>query len=183
MNAWEPGGSETSGMAAGSGDEPAASPGRSEPIQFSVRAAVAADVERVSEIERAAFTDPWSRSSFERFVAEPDARVLFDVACRPDGTVVGYLVAWFIMDEGEIANLAVAPEARSRGVGSTLLGTAIGEARTRAVATIYLEVRESNVAGRALYASRGFTEIGRRRRYYRRPIEDALVLRLVLSEA
>jgi ribosomal-protein-alanine N-acetyltransferase len=93
---------------------------------------------------------------------------------------MGYLVAWFIMDEGEIANLAVAPEARSHGVGTLLLGTAIAMARRREVGTIYLEVRDSNAAARALYASHGFQEIGRRRRYYRRPVEDALVLRLVL---
>jgi ribosomal-protein-alanine N-acetyltransferase len=151
-------------------------------MRFGVRLAVAADVQRVSEIERDAFADPWSRSSFERFVADPDERALFEVACRPDGTVVGYVVAWFIMDEGEIANLAVASDSRSRGVGALLLESAITQARARGVAAIYLEVRESNVAGRALSASRGFTEIGRRRRYYRRPIEDALVLRLVLSE-
>jgi ribosomal-protein-alanine N-acetyltransferase len=147
---------------------------------MTVRAASLADVDRVSEIEKDAFSDPWSRASFERLVAENDPRVLFDVACFEDGTVVGYLVAWFIMDEGEIANLAVAHGARSRGVGTLLLDTAITAARRREVGTIYLEVRDSNAAARALYASHGFQELGRRRRYYRRPVEDALVLRLVL---
>jgi ribosomal-protein-alanine N-acetyltransferase len=145
-----------------------------------VRHATVADVERVSSIEVEAFSDPWSRSAFERLIAEKDPRVLFEVACLDDGTVMGYLVAWFIMDEGEIANLAVAPEARSHGVGTLLLGTAFALARRRVVGTIYLEVRDSNAAARALYASHGFQEIGRRRRYYRRPVEDALVLRLVL---
>jgi ribosomal-protein-alanine N-acetyltransferase len=145
-----------------------------------VRMATVADVSRVSEIEQEAFTDPWSRSAFERLVVEKDPRVLFEVASLPDGKVVGYLIAWFIMDEGEIANLAVAPEWRTRGIGKLLLVTAITAARSREVGTIYLEVRDSNSAARALYASHGFEEIGRRRRYYRRPVEDALVLRLVL---
>lgn len=146
----------------------------------SVRPAAVADIERVSEIERTAFTDPWSRSAFERLVVEKDERVHFVVACTTDGTVVGYVVAWFVMDEGEIANLAVASEWRKRGIGALLLAAAIAAARSREVTTLYLEVRDSNSAARALYASHGFMEVGRRRRYYRRPVEDALVLRLVL---
>lgn len=154
--------------------------GRGSVALATVRPATVADLGRVSEIEKEAFSDPWSRSAFERLVVERDPRVLFNVACLPDGKVVGYVVSWFIMDEGEIANLAVAPGARSRGIGTLLLVTAITAARSREVGTIYLEVRDSNTAARALYASHGFQEIGRRRRYYRRPVEDALVLRLVL---
>lgn len=150
---------------------------------LTVRLAAVADVDRVSEIEQASFTDPWSRMAFERLVVEHDERVHFAVACVADGTVMGYVVAWFVMDEGEIANLAVAPEARGRGVGATLLRGAITAARARGVTTLYLEVRSSNTAARALYASHGFMEVGRRRRYYRRPVEDALVLRLVLPGA
>ena len=148
--------------------------------QVTVRLASAADIDRVSAIEQASFSDPWSWTAFERLVVERDERVHFAVACTADGTVIGYMVAWFVMDEGEIANLAVAPEARGAGIGATLLRTAIAAARTRGVTTLYLEVRSSNSAARALYASHGFTEVGRRRRYYRRPVEDALVLRLVL---
>jgi ribosomal-protein-alanine N-acetyltransferase len=148
-----------------------------------VRLATAADVDRVSEIENASFTDPWSWAAFQRLVAERDTRVHFAVACTADGTVAGYVVAWFVMDEGEIANLAVAPEARAKGIGATLLRAAIMAARVRQVTTLYLEVRDSNTAARALYASHGFMEVGRRRRYYRRPVEDALVLRLVLPGA
>jgi ribosomal-protein-alanine N-acetyltransferase len=84
------------------------------------------------------------------------------------------------MDEGEIANLAVAPDWRGRGIGALLLVTAITAARSRDATALYLEVRDSNDAARALYAAHGFLEVGRRRRYYRKPVEDALVLRLVL---
>lgn len=178
MNTPEPGQRAPGG---GSDGETAAARVRSASAQLAtVRAATLTDVSRVSEIEREAFSDPWSRSAFERLVVEHDPRVLFDVACLPDGKVAGYVVAWFIMDEGEIANLAVAPGSRSRGIGTLLLVRAINMARSREVGTIYLEVRDSNAAARALYASHGFQEIGRRRRYYRRPVEDALVLRLVL---
>jgi ribosomal-protein-alanine N-acetyltransferase len=95
--------------------------------------------------------------------------------------VRGYVVAWFVLEEGEIGNLAVAGEARRQGLGARLLDHAIAAVRRSDVDVLYLEVRDSNAAARALYASRGFVEVGRRREYYRRPKEDALVLRLDLT--
>jgi ribosomal-protein-alanine acetyltransferase len=95
---------------------------------------------------------------------------------RDGATVVGYAVAWFAADEAELANLAVAASARGRGVGALLLDAVLAEAAHRGAATVYLEVRESNAAARRLYASRSFAEVGRRRRYYHNPAEDALVL-------
>jgi len=57
------------------------------------------------------------------------------------------------------------------------------KAAARGIAAVFLEVRDSNQRARELYASRGFEEVGRRRRYYRRPVEDAIVLRRTLSLA
>jgi ribosomal-protein-alanine N-acetyltransferase len=85
------------------------------------------------------------------------------------------------MDEGELANLAVAPELRSRGIGRLLLDAILQNATTRGVRQLYLEVRESNVAARGLYLGRGFEQVGRRKRYYRSPTEDALILRRALN--
>jgi ribosomal-protein-alanine N-acetyltransferase len=109
-----------------------------------------------------------------------DPRVAFLIA-DAGGVVLGYVVAWFVLDEGEIGNLAVHADARRQGVGARLLDGAIAAVRKSDVDTLYLEVRDSNAAARALYASRGFVEVGRRRDYYRRPKEDALVLRLDLA--
>jgi ribosomal-protein-alanine N-acetyltransferase len=92
-------------------------------------------------------------------------------------TVVGYVVAWLVADEAEVANLAVAPEWRGRGVGAALLDAALNEARNGGAHVAHLEVRDSNVAARALYGSRGFMPVGRRRRYYQAPVEDAVLLR------
>jgi ribosomal-protein-alanine N-acetyltransferase len=77
----------------------------------------------------------------------------------------------------------VATDARRSGIGALLLDGAIAAVRRSDVDTLYLEVRDSNAAARALYASRGFVEVGRRREYYRKPKEDALVLRLDLAPA
>jgi len=86
-------------------------------------------------------------------------------------------VAWSVVDEAEIANLAVANDVRRAGVGARLLDHALDIARERHSYVVFLEVRESNAGARALYASRGFEVAGRRAKYYRKPVEDALVLR------
>jgi [ribosomal protein S18]-alanine N-acetyltransferase len=146
-------------------------------LAISLRPAEHADLDAILAIERASFTDPpWSRESFTALLNSP--RAYFTVACEsPTGAVVGYVVAWFVVDEAEIANLAVAPDRRSRGVGSRLLDAALTEARLLGAVVVHLEVRDSNAPARALYDSRGFETVGRRRRYYRDPVEDALLLR------
>ena len=142
-----------------------------------LRRARDADLPAILAIERASFTDPWSRSSFAAILEQP--RVYFAVALDRSGSLVGYAVAWFVLDEAELANLAVAPEARGRGIGARLLRGALDSAVERGTTTMYLEVRASNGPARALYASHGFIEVGRRASYYRKPVEDALVLRRI----
>ena len=167
-----------------------ASPPRPRPrTRITIRGATRDDLERIHAIERVAFSDPWSRASFAELLRNPN--VFFAVAEeRPEheGTggaaaVVGYAVAWFVVDEAEVANVAVAPEVRGRGVGARLLDEVLEAARERGVSAAYLEVRDSNAPARSLYRSRGFVEVGRRRRYYRRPVEDALVMRRELDAA
>ena len=140
-----------------------------------LRPATLHDVDAVHAIERASFSDPWTRASFVSLVG--NRAVSFRVAEEPEGGIAGYVVAWFVVDEAEIANIAVAPERRGARVGASLLDGVLSEATARGCVAAYLEVRESNAPARALYASRGFAQVGRRRGYYRRPVEDALVLR------
>jgi ribosomal-protein-alanine N-acetyltransferase len=145
------------------------------PADPMIRRAIAADLGPIGDIEQASFSDPWSRHSFRVLLGND--RVLFAVAQSSSGEVTGYVVIWFAADEGEIANLAVAPAERGKGIGAALLDAALREARSRSTREVYLEVRESNVAARGLYEGRGFSVVGRRRKYYRQPDEDALVLR------
>jgi ribosomal-protein-alanine N-acetyltransferase len=139
------------------------------------------DVAAISEIERAAFSDPWSARSFRDALEHP--AVYFGCARSDAGEVLGYVVAWFVADEGEIANLAVAPAGWGVGIGRALLDAALAEAKQRRIESVYLEVRDSNVRARRLYQSRGFEEVGRRTKYYRRPVEDAIVLRRTFKQA
>jgi [ribosomal protein S18]-alanine N-acetyltransferase len=147
-------------------------------VAVRVRVAAGRDLDAIVAIERASFADPWSRGAFAEVLGH--RRRHFEVACDAGGAVAGYVVAWFVEDEGEIGNLAVAPPERRAGIAAALLGRTLDAARAAGVRTLHLEVRESNAAARALYARHGFTEEGRRRAYYRLPVEDALRLRLAL---
>jgi ribosomal-protein-alanine N-acetyltransferase len=132
-------------------------------------------------MERSCYGDPWPASAF---AALPEnAQVFFAVARDEarDDQLVGYVIGWYVLDEGELANLAVAPDARRRGIGRSLLDAMLDDAASRAVSRVFLEVRESNQAARHLYAQREFEHIGRRKRYYRSPVEDALILRRTLK--
>jgi len=129
----------------------------------------------IALIERAAFTDPWSEKSFRDALSHP--AIYFAAARSGAGEVLGYVVAWFVAGEGQIANLAVTPNGWGKGIGRALLDAALREAAVREAAYVYLEVRDSNDRARRLYRSRDFEEVGRRKGYYRRPVEDAIVLR------
>lgn len=145
-----------------------------------LRAAKVSDIPQVAAIEAGSFSDPWSLSSFKSLVT--GGLVWFRVAVDDDtGEVIGYILVWFAADEAELANIAVAPGMRGRRIGAALLDDALSAAEERGTARMFLEVRDSNERARALYASRGFDEVGRRRSYYRRPVEDALILRRTLS--
>lgn len=143
------------------------------------------DLPQIAIIETRCFSDPWSERAFRDALSHE--RIYF--ACIRDevggrsgaSRVVGYVVAWFAGGEGEIANLAVDPDARGRGIGASLLDAALAEAARQGAAQVFLEVRSSNLRARELYESRGFAEVGRRQRYYRRPVEDAVVLRRAIG--
>lgn len=139
-----------------------------------VRTATAEDVAAMAAIEREAFSDPWPSSAFADLVAQAHARVMVAVC---DGELAGYCILLSAADEGEIANIAVHRAARGMGVGAHLLDETMSYAAQQAIATVYLEVRVSNSPARGLYESRGFFPVGRRRAYYRDPLEDALILR------
>jgi ribosomal-protein-alanine N-acetyltransferase len=139
------------------------------------------DLREVIEIERASFADPWSREAFESSIDPQRMRFLVAEDGRQDSSgerrILGYVVALLLFDEAEIANLAVAPSARRHGIGGLLLDRMSAALAGDGVESLYLDVRESNASARALYASRSFHEVGRRRGYYRHPTEDALLLK------
>lgn len=97
------------------------------------------------------------------------------------GAIVGYIVARETAGELHINNVAVRPEFRRRGIGEALLSRVIEEARRRNAKAAFLEVRSANRAAQALYEKSGFRAIARRANYYSEPLEDAVVMSLVLG--
>lgn len=145
---------------------------------FELRALVAEDLPAVLSIERRAFSIPWRENSFLELLKRDDTDL---IAAVSGGVPIGYIACWTVLDEAELGNLAVAPDWRGAGVARTLVRRARERVRARGARQWFLEVRESNGAARKLYQSFGFEQVGRRRAYYSRPVEDALVMRLDLS--
>jgi ribosomal-protein-alanine N-acetyltransferase len=137
-----------------------------------------ADLGSVMAIERAAFSMPWRATTFESLLTRSDADLIAAVA--DDDRLVGYAVVWTVVDQAELGNVAVEEGWRKRGVGRMLVEAALERARARDAEECFLEVRESNRDAQALYEKCGFRSIGRRRRYYSNPTEDALVMRAEL---
>lgn len=144
-----------------------------------IRSAHERDLADVAAIERAVFNDPWSRRSFADLVNLPN--VLFLVAESDARAVIGYAVVLIAGVESELANLAVGRLVQQRGLGRRLLNRALELAHARGSVEMFLEVRASNAAAIHLYSSSGFEAVGRRVRYYARPVEDAIVMRAVLK--
>jgi ribosomal-protein-alanine N-acetyltransferase len=137
------------------------------------------DLEAVAAIERAAFTDPWPRRAFEELLAQPHVRSC--AADGDDGRLAGYALFSVCADEGEILNLAVDPARRRRGLARALLEAMLETMRREAVATVFLEVRQSNEPAIRLYRLAGFHRVSLRRRYYERPTEHAVTMALELA--
>jgi ribosomal-protein-alanine N-acetyltransferase len=146
---------------------------------YRIRSAVAADASGLYAIERRAFSDPWSEASFREALIAPWS---FGLVAESGRGLAGYLIGREVAGSGEVLNLAVAPEYRRRGIGGALLGAGLAAFRRRKVDEVFLEVRESNISAQALYAGHGFRPVGQRAAYYRNPREDALVLRLELTQ-
>lgn len=126
-------------------------------------------------IEKASFTVPWSEKSFDEAFASDSITVLAVV--DDGGNVAGFGCLLAVDGEGEILNIAVHPSVRKNGIGQMLMNGMITAGMERGVRDFYLEVRESNVPARGLYEKNGFAALGRRKRYYSKPTEDAILMK------
>ena len=147
-------------------------------VGLSLRPMTSSDVPEVARIETTAFSTPWSEQTFRSLLAR--AGVELWVADWGD-QLAAYAILWWVLDEGELANIAVRKDLRGRGIGAGLLSRMLKVAQDSGVRSLYLEVRESNGLAREMYARRGFHEIGVRKGYYDGPREDARVLKKSLA--
>ncbi len=139
---------------------------------FFIRRAEERDLTAICEIEKVSFPDYWSEEAFR---ANLDDGSIFNVIC--DGyVIIGYEILSLIPPESELYNIAVLPEYRGTGAADLLYSETEKAAAENGVDTVFLEVRESNLRARRFYEKTGFKAVGKRKKYYRYPTEDAVLM-------
>jgi len=133
------------------------------------------DLEEVSALGAASFTNPWSREILARELRNRDVVRVY-VLRSPEHQLLAFCSAWFLADELHINTLAVREDARRRGHATRLLRFVFAEAVAAGAEHATLEVRRSNEAALRLYERFGFEVRGIRPNYYSQPVEDALIL-------
>jgi ribosomal-protein-alanine N-acetyltransferase len=136
--------------------------------------ALEVDLSGIAGIEAAVYSNPWHPDTFRSLLQQDRAKIL--VAEDEAGGVAGYAVYWWVLEQAELANLAVRADQQGRGLGGAILDQALVMAGKQGIESVFLEVRVSNEAARRLYAGRGFRQISVREGYYQNPKEDALIL-------
>jgi ribosomal-protein-alanine N-acetyltransferase len=126
----------------------------------------------VAQIENLCFSDPWSVESLELMLGDQATGLV----AIEDGKLLGYVGMIWVLDEGQIVNVATHPDSRRRGVGRALMSAIEQLAKDRGIVFLSLEVRESNIAARSLYSSLGWVECGIRKNFYSKPTENACVM-------
>ena len=127
----------------------------------------------VAKIEALCFSEPWSENAFSILLGDG----AFGMVALLDGVVVAYGGMLFVLDEGQITNIATHPEYRREGLGRMIVEALEREAKTLGLSELFLEVREQNVAARKLYSSCGWEEIGVRKNFYSKPTDNAVLMK------
>lgn len=136
-----------------------------------IRSMRASDIDAVLQLERAIYSEPWSRSVFESEVGEPSRRYL---VVESDGEIVGYGGLMIVADEAHVTTLAVEADRREARLGTRLMLALVQEALAAGCRQLTLEVRLSNHPAQSLYRRFGMAPVGLRKNYYRD--EDALIM-------
>ena len=144
-----------------------------------IRKMTADDVKFAAEIEKLCFVHPWSEQSVKDEMEKENS--VFLMAFEGENPI-GYVGLSVVFDEGYMGNLAVIEAYRRNGVGRALMQELLNECVKLELAFATLEVRASNTPAVNLYESLGFTEVGRRKNYYKEPSEDALLLTKFFKE-
>lgn len=138
--------------------------------------AESSDAHALALAERECFdSDPWSEKMFSDALENPSCHI-YILSDMQMTKIIAYAVMYICFDEGDLANIATIPSERKKGIGAALMDKIMENSVNTGVERIFLEVRESNFSARNLYTSKGFEEIGIRKKYYRDPVEDAHIM-------
>ncbi|MCQ2508663.1 MAG: ribosomal protein S18-alanine N-acetyltransferase [Dorea sp.] len=131
------------------------------------------DIPKVAELEKEIFSDAWTEGGIKESFEQKQARI---AGAYVDGELKGYLIIYYVLDEAEIARIAVSEDARRLGLAGELMDWLLAFSEEHDIERILLDVRESNVAARAFYTKWGFQIDGIRKRFYTDPVESAVLM-------
>ena len=137
------------------------------------RRAIPADATGIAALEEKIFSDAWSYRDVQDLICTEGGMCF---TATENGEVIAYVIGRLIAPEGEIYRVAVAPHNRQRGIGYRLLDYAVKTSKGQGLERLFLEVRSRNIPAIRLYTAYGFKEIGVRKRYYKDPEDDAIVM-------
>ncbi|KGF12841.1 30S ribosomal protein S18 [Peptostreptococcus sp. MV1] len=143
------------------------------------RRMTAGDIDGVYEVELSAFEDPWSYNSLKGELKNKLSRY---IVADNDGKIVGYVGAWYIIDEAHITNVAVHKDFRGQKIGNGLIEALLAMCDRDKIASITLEVRAGNFVAQGLYKKYDFLAGGVRKEYYTNNKEDAIIMWKQLRE-
>ena len=145
---------------------------------YTIRAISKDDIENIARLEKECFAVPMSEENISNFLLGENSLSFVCYETNSNDSPCAYGGAICVLDEAQILNVATAPLHRRKGLGNLVMTALIDAAQKKGIRSMTLEVRESNSAARNLYDNLGFYEIGRIKKYYVKPIEDALILKL-----
>lgn len=140
---------------------------------FDIRCMEESDLEQVVTIEKSIFSDPWSKRSFLDSIVQENC--LFLVVCKEE-EIVAYSGLYVVQDEGQITNVAVKESYRNAHIATDMMMELMRQAKAMGACNFTLEVRISNTTAIHLYEKLGFKSVGIRKRFYDKPVEDAMIM-------
>ena len=138
-----------------------------------IKEMTAAHVPQVAQLEKLCFSDPWSENSV---ASELENDLSYWLVALEGDQVAGYVGSQTVLGETDMMNIAVHPDHRRKGIAEALVNALVDALKERESHCLTLEVRASNAPAKALYEKLGFQQTGKRKNYYRKPKEDALIL-------
>ena len=131
------------------------------------------DIETVAALESEIFSDSWSAKSIKETYENQNACIL---GAYKEGALAGYVIFYYVLDEGEIARIAVSPQYRRQGVAEEIFAGLLDFCKENSIERILLDVRISNEPAIAFYRKSGFADDGIRKNFYENPKEHALLM-------
>lgn len=135
------------------------------------------EIAELASMERKIFPDAWTEKGIRETLRQNNTVAL---GIWKEGFLAGYVIMYYVLDEGEIARIAVDPSCRRKGAARRLFGRLVEICGEKGIVRLMLEARQGNQAAVSFYRGCGFLADGIRKGYYSNPTEDAVLMSRML---